>query len=343
MDILIAEDDRVSALILQRALEKMGYSVIVARDGGEAWRLVNGGGIGLVVSDWMMPEVDGLELCRRIRGRIDTVYTYVILLTSRDSRNDRLEGLEAGADDFLSKPLDAGELVARLNVARRILGMQDLLRAHATQLAELQVALERQNALLAERASTDGLTGLGNRRHFDETLASAYSFAVRHDQPLSLVLLDVDHFKLFNDTFGHQSGDDVLRALADTLRSRTRGHDFVARYGGEEFALILPGTGSSQALSFCERIRSSIEGRRWTHRSVTASFGVTTTTQPAQNLVELLRQADKALYRSKAEGRNRVAHFDEDMTVSVTAIVEKCESALEPEYRLGCLDRLREA
>ena len=343
MDILIAEDDRVSALILQRALEKMGYSVIVARDGGEAWRLVNGGGIGLVVSDWMMPELDGLELCRRIRGRIDTAYTYVILLTSRDSRNDRLEGLEAGADDFLSKPLDTGELVARLNVAKRILGMQDQLRAHATQLAELHVALERQNALLAERASTDGLTGLSNRRHFDETLASAFSFAVRHDQPLSLVLLDVDHFKLFNDTFGHQSGDDVLRALADTLRSGTRRHDVVARYGGEEFVLILPGTGSSQALSFCERLRSSIEGRRWTHRSVTASFGVTTTTRPAQIMEDLLREADKALYKSKAEGRNRVTHFDEFLTDSVKERAETSQSTMQSGYHLGFLDRLSEA
>src|SRR4051794_36951630 len=203
MRILIAEDDRVSALKLSKTLEKMGHSVDVARDGAHAWRRVSEEGFELVISDWMMPEVDGTDLCRLIRARPDALYTYIILLTSHDSRDDRLAGLEAGADDFLTKPLDAGELVARLNIARRILAMQEQLRSHAAQLAELHAALERQNglleqqnALLAERAAPDGLPGLGNRRHFDEALQTALLSARRH-QPLSLVLIDVDHFKSY--------------------------------------------------------------------------------------------------------------------------------------------------
>src|SRR3954454_15487576 len=163
MNILVAEDDRASELKHRRALEKMGHAAEVVCDGADAWRRIRVGGVGLLISDWEMPEIDGLELCRLIRARADALYTYIIMLTARDSRDDRLVGLRAGADDFLTKPLDTGELVARLNIACRILAMQEQLRAHATQLAELHAALEQQNALLerqnvllAERAATDG-------------------------------------------------------------------------------------------------------------------------------------------------------------------------------------------
>ena len=309
MEILNAEDDRVTALKLQRALEKTGYSVKVARDGAEAWNIVSDGNVRILVSDWMMPKIDGPELCRRIRARPDSSYTYVILLTARDSRDDRIEGLEAGADDFLSKPVDTSELLARLNVAQRILTMQEQLKTHAAEIAKVYAALERQNVLLAERAATDALTSLGNRRVFDESIVPAVSFAARHNQPLSLVMLDVDHFKSYNDNFGHPCGDDILREIATVLKSGCRVHDMVARYGGEEFALILPATGVCASIAVCERLRQTINSRRWPNRPVTASLGVATTRFPAQNHTRLIWEADKALYHSKSRGRNRVTHF----------------------------------
>jgi diguanylate cyclase (GGDEF)-like protein len=309
MDILVADDDRVTALKLQRSLEKLGHQVTVAGDGAEAWRHVRDGRVSLLISDWMMPELDGLELCRRVRARTAATYTYLILLTARDSREDRLEGLEAGADDFLSKPLDTGELAARLRVAQRILEMHDQLRSHAAQLAELHAALEVRNALLAERAATDGLTGLHNLRQFDESLRAALSFAERHAQPLSLVLLDVDHFKLYNDAFGHQAGDEVLRRVADLLRTDARTHDLVARYGGEEFAVILPATDTVGACAASERLRVAIAEWPWPLRPVTASFGVATTTSPIADAARLIEEADQALYHSKTRGRNQVSHF----------------------------------
>jgi two-component system cell cycle response regulator len=309
MDILVADDDRVTVLKLQRSLEKLGYAVTVAHDGAEAWQHVREDKVSVLISDWMMPELDGLELCRRIRARHTTTYTYVILLTARDSRDDRLEGLDAGADDFLCKPPDTGELIARLNVARRILTMHDQLQSHAAQLAELHAALELQNAMLAERAATDGLTGLCNRQQFDDSLRSALSFAVRYAQPLSLILLDVDLFKTYNDAFGHQAGDEVLCGLAETLRAVARTHDVVARYGGEEFAVILPATEMPGARAACERLRVAVEGRIWPYRPVTASFGVTTTSSPFVEPTRLIEEADRALYHTKSSGRNRVTHF----------------------------------
>ena len=316
MKILVAEDDRVSALKLRRTLEKLGYEAAVVADGNAAWEQVQAGDVELLISDWMMPEMDGPELCRRIRERPDTFYTYVILLTARSGRDDRLAGLEAGADDFLTKPFDTAELVARLNVARRILSMQQQLRTHAQQLRELHTALERQNQLLerqnellTERAATDGLTGVGNRRRFDEALGSALSFGSRYDQALSLVLLDVDRFKTFNDAFGHQAGDDALRQVAQALRNGARLHDVVARYGGEEFALILPATAAPDAGAVAERLRATIAAGPWTLRPITASFGVATVAAgESVSAAALIAQADRALYHSKASGRDRVTH-----------------------------------
>lgn len=308
MRILIAEDDRVSSLKLCRALEKLGFDVEVVLNGLDAWDRVRNGKVELLISDWMMPEMDGLELCRRVRARPDALYTYVIMLTSRDSRDDRLAGLEAGADDFLTKPFDSTELIARLNVARRILTMQMQLHSHAIQLAELHAVLERQNQLLAERAATDGLTGLGNRRHFDETLRDALAAAEHHGNPLSLILVDVDHFKLFNDTFGHQAGDETLRIVAETLRSSARAHDKVARFGGEEFAVLLPETGEHDAFLIAERLRAAIDARQWVRRPVSASLGIATTGFPIPDAAWLIEAADKALYRSKSMGRNRATH-----------------------------------
>jgi diguanylate cyclase (GGDEF)-like protein len=296
MRILIAEDQPASALYLRRTLERLGHEVIVATNGAEAWRIVRDDGVSIVISDWMMPGIDGLELCRRIRLRAGLRYTYIILLTSKDLRAERLEGLRAGADDFLVKPPDSDELAVRLQIAQRILGVQE--------------QLERMNRQLAELVTTDGLTGVRNRRSFDELFAGALSFAPRHSLPLSLAMVDVDQFKSFNDTFGHPAGDGVLRTVAGLLRSNVREHDVVARYGGEEFAVLLPATDRPGSLSVGERLRAAVADHAWPLRPVTISLGIATLAPAAHAPVRLVEDADHALYRAKRLGRNRVVHHE---------------------------------
>ena len=217
MRILIVEDDPMSALVLRRTLENLGHTTVAASDGLEAWERIQHDDIRLVISDWMMPRMDGLELCRRIRGRRDRVYTYVIVVTAKRQRKDRIEALQAGADDLLSKPFDQGELLARTQVAQRILTMQEELQARSRQLETMRDELAFQNERLAEMAVCDSLTGLKNRRHFREALDASYSFTLRQRLPLSIVMLDVDQFKTYNDTFGHPAGDAILSELASML------------------------------------------------------------------------------------------------------------------------------
>ncbi|QDV38429.1 diguanylate cyclase [Tautonia plasticadhaerens] len=296
MKILIAEDQAPAALYLRRTLERMGHRPAVAPDGEAAWEMLERDGADVLISDWMMPRLDGLGLCRRIRAVEHDRYTYVILLTARNNRDDRLEGLHAGADDFLTKPPDPDELNLRLQIAGRILAV------HAE--------LGRRNARLAELATTDALTGVRNRRRFHEDLDLLLSQARRLREPLSLVMLDVDNFKSFNDSFGHPAGDEVLRRVGAMLQSSVRGHDLVARYGGEEFAVLLPATGTEEAVLVSERLRSAFRSEAWPHRPVTASLGLDTAGPVEfQGADDLIRRADEALYRSKREGRDRVSAF----------------------------------
>jgi diguanylate cyclase (GGDEF)-like protein/putative nucleotidyltransferase with HDIG domain len=294
MTILLVEDDTPTAHALSQLLGALGHEVVMAADGVEAWSLLQHRRVQVVLADWVMPWMDGLELCRRIRVPSGRPYIYFVLFTCRGKCEDRLEALAAGADDFLAKPFDTRELVARLEIARRLLAVQE--------------DLERKNVSLRELASTDGLTGLTNRRSFFEALESHFALAARQRTPLSLVLLDVDHFKTHNDAFGHLAGDDVLRGVADGLRSMTRAQDTVSRYGGEEFALLLPMTGRVVARAMAERLREAIERRDDPHRPVTASFGVASMTLKTGKALELVAQADRALYASKRRGRNCVTH-----------------------------------
>jgi diguanylate cyclase (GGDEF)-like protein len=298
LKILVAEDQAMSALMLRRTLERMGHEVTVATDGDQAWRIVQEqDGPSIVISDWMMPGLDGPELCRRIRARGGLRYTYVILLTARDRRADRIEGLRAGADDFLVKPPDADELAVRLEIARRILGVQ--------------AELERLNRVLEGLATTDGLTDLCNRREFDNALTTAFSFAQRQQLPLSVLILDVDHFKGFNDEFGHAVGDEILRTVAGILRDAMREHDLVARYGGEEFAVLLPATSAEECRIPAERLRTAIEEHPWPFRPVTVSLGAASVSPSTGSAMTLVEEADQALYRSKRSGRNRLTHYNE--------------------------------
>jgi diguanylate cyclase (GGDEF)-like protein len=295
MKILIAEDQPTAALFLRRVIEKMGHEAAVAPDGEAAWRMIREGDAPLLISDWMMPHLDGPELCRRLRAAKVDRYIYIILLTSLDRREDRLNGLRAGADDFLTKPPAPDELAVRLEIAERIIAMHD--------------QLARQNARLAELATTDDLTGVKNRRRFREDLDLLFAQANRQASPLSLIMLDIDHFKQFNDAFGHPAGDRILHEVGSTLQSILRTHDVLARYGGEEFVVLLPGTDADEAMDVAERLRSTIAEHPWPIRKVTASLGVATSNTHTPDAATLVDHADRALYRSKQCGRNQSTHY----------------------------------
>jgi diguanylate cyclase (GGDEF)-like protein/PAS domain S-box-containing protein/putative nucleotidyltransferase with HDIG domain len=294
MMILLAQDHAPSTDELTRTLETLGHTVQSATNDEAAWQVVKGGEVRLVITDWTTSGIDAPRLCRRIRSQSGRPYTYIIVMTDRGESADRLECLHAGADDFLPKPADARELAARLEIARRILSMQE--------------ELEQKNERLAELVTIDSLTGLKNRRHFREVLDAAYAMAVRHQQPLSVVMLDVDAFKRYNDTFGHPAGDEVLCAVAGLLRDGARQNDVVSRFGGEEFAILLPATDAPGGLAFAERLRTAITEYSWPRVPVTASLGVATITPETPDGHALVEGADQALYQAKRMGRNRVVH-----------------------------------
>jgi diguanylate cyclase (GGDEF)-like protein len=312
MTILIAEDNPSASLILRKALQSLDEEVVIASDGEQAWQIIKDRqDVRIVLSDWMMPKIEGIELCRRVRKLVDRPYLYFILITAKTVRDDRLAGLEAGADDFVAKPVDCAELLARVKVARRLLAAQDEIRARSQELERLHNELRWQNAQLAELATSDGLTGLKNHRHFRGSLDPAVSFANRKGLPLSLIMLDIDDFKSYNDAFGHPAGDAVLIDVARTLRDAVREHDLVARYGGEEFVLLLPATDADAGLAIAERLRVDIARRPWPNRPIHASLGVATSGPSVATPARLVELADRALYMAKSLGRNRAIHADE--------------------------------
>ena len=295
MNILIIDDQKTVGLSQAWTLKRLGHDTRLATSAYEAWDLIESGGWRLVITDWMMPGMDGLELCRRIRARSGRPYTYIMVLTSRTGRENRFEALEAGADDFLSKPVDEDELALRLLIASRILGVQ--------------AELEQKNVRLHEIANTDPLTGLANRRGLCEAMA-AESLWMKRGTPYSVAMVDIDHFKAYNDEFGHHAGDDALREVAQAVQTHMRVGDLIARYGGEEFALLLPATDESEAVAACERLRDAIASWTWPRRRITASFGIETA-HPSPNGVDIdamLAAADQALYYSKRFGRDCVTH-----------------------------------
>lgn len=309
MNILMVEDDPITATVLNRVLTQLGHTVILASDGYDALEcLMEDTLFHAVVSDLMMPEMNGLELCRRIRATHSQspgqAYLYFILLTSTVTHEVRRVALEAGADDCLEKSLDSTELGARLSVAERITSLQHDLLRRSEQIIERQTELSSINADLSERITVDGLTSLKNHRAFFEELERSFAFARRQNAPLSVLLVDVDNFKAYNDTHGHLAGDHVLRTVARILRGSLRVHDFVARYGGEEFAIILPLTDTENALTLAERLRTLVQTHPWSGQSVTASFGVAGCTPATKTPAALVHSADRALYHCKHHGRN---------------------------------------
>lgn len=302
MNILIAEDDAPSRLILQSLLTKWGHTVTVAVDGVEAWRILcEPEHPQLVILDWMMPGIEGLEIVRRLRLAEGGNPHYVIIMTSGINENSPVLALDTGADDFIAKPFNPAELRARINVGCRITSLHE---ARAEKLQRLESATETISLL----ARTDELTGLHNRRSFNESFALALSSARRHGHPLSLISIDLDNFKRVNDTLGHGIGDLVLKEFSNLLKEVVRVEDIASRWGGEEFIVLLPNTSRDAAVALAERIRTTFEQRSSgvaAPLSVTASFGVAQL-QNEDNEYDLIRRIDAALYRAKHEGRNRV-------------------------------------
>jgi two-component system, cell cycle response regulator len=296
--ILIAEDDPVSRLMLSRRLEGWGHRVSAVADGAAAWEVLAGEDAPpIAILDWMMPGLDGLEVCRRLRLNQRDRYTYVILLSGREDKGDVLAGLRAGVDDYLTKPCDWTQLEARLVVAMRILALQ----------GQLLTAREE----LRKEASHDHLTGLWNRRAATANLRRDLSRAARAGEPLSLALVDFDRFKSINDTWGHPAGDAVLVEGAARLRRCVRDTDTVARWGGEELLLVLPSADPARAAEVGERVRAAIADEPFAVDGialpVTVSIGIATAFgERADRWEQVVKLADEALYRAKARGRNRV-------------------------------------
>lgn len=312
MKVLIAEDDALSRRLLESALKALGHESISGRDGAHAWELFAEHGADVIISDWMMPTMSGDELCRRVREDKTGPYTYFILLTSLDAKEHILTGMEAGADDYLIKPLDRSDLEMRLIAATRVTALHQ-------RLGEQQAELERLNAGLFEDARTDALTGLGNRLRLDEELETLGDRLERYGYGYAVALCDVDSFKAYNDTCGHLAGDVVLRTIADTLTGTSRRGESVYRYGGEELLVILPEQCGETAALAAERLRRAVEDLAIPHPGiddrgiVTISAGVAVLgPAEAHDLTGFLKRADAALYEAKAAGRNRVEVATED-------------------------------
>ncbi|KKM10862.1 hypothetical protein SY88_11460 [Clostridiales bacterium PH28_bin88] len=298
MKILIAEDSLFFRNMLQETLEKWGYQVVATGDGGEAWDVLQREDIRLIITDWIMPGMDGIELCRRIRGADRPGYVYIIMLTAKGSKEEVVNGLSAGADDYLTKPFDPAELQARLAIGQRILHLEQRLLEAKRKIEEL--------------ASTDPLTGLLNRRTLMQRMEAEVERARRERQPISVVMCDIDHFKTVNDAYGHQAGDAVLREVARCLVSACRSYDIVGRYGGEEFLIVFPGTDACESMAIAERLRAKVASLLVNagdeqNIQITASFGVATVREEsAESIDALIGRADRALYCAKSKGRNRV-------------------------------------
>lgn len=297
MRILIAEDDPVSRRVLQAHLDKWDYEVILARDGREAWdALAQESCPKLAILDWMMPGMDGVEVVRKLRAKASSSYVYVLLLTAKGQKEDIVQGLEAGADDYLTKPFDAQELQARLRTGRRIL--------------ELESELVTAHEALRKEATHDYLTGVWNRAGILDILQRECARTERNKGRVAVIMADIDHFKAVNDTYGHFAGDDVLREVCRRMLAAVRSYDSIGRYGGEEFVIVLPDSETLNGVEQAERLRKGVGATPvesgGTAIPVTLSLGVAVMSQShPSDYQALLRMADAALYRAKESGRNR--------------------------------------
>lgn len=301
MKALIAEDNPGFRQALEKLLKKWGYDVVAATNGRQALDVLRKDDPPrLAILDWMMPELDGVEVCRRVREQNREPYIYILLLTAKDTAEELIEGMEAGADEYLRKPVNTQELRVRLRAGRRII--------------DLQEELVRARELLRQQATRDCLTEFFNRGAMFEVLNRELKRAERESDPLSLIMTDLDHFKEINDRLGHPAGDAVLHEAARRMAACVRPYDAPCRYGGEEFVIVMPGCSLDDAIVRAEDIRAQLaatpihvpEGLV----NITCSVGVTATSGPAGfDSSALLHEADEALYAAKNKGRNRVEVF----------------------------------
>ncbi len=299
--ILLAEDNPISRKMLEKILVKEGFEVTSVENGKEALALFRKQFFPIVLTDWVMPEMEGPELCEAIRNEKPKGYVYIVLLTAKDSKDNIISGLESGADDYLTKPAHRAELVARLKNGLRIL--------------DLEKSLKEANEEIRTLSITDPLTGIYNRGYLNERLPQEIKRSIRYKRSLSLILCDIDHFKLVNDNFGHVAGDAILKGFVGCLTDSIRDQiDWSARYGGEEFLVVLPETGFVGAKHLAERLRAVVSDNCYTVGNneirITASFGVSgfspETLIKNLSVDDILGHVDKYLYQAKNGGRNRV-------------------------------------
>lgn len=296
MRVLVADDDALSRKLLKKSLDSWGYKAVITIDGVQTWQVLQQTDApNLVILDWMMPGMDGIDICRKVRARDNSKYTYIILLTGRSGRDDVILGLESGADDYMVKPFNPTELKYRLKIGQRI------------------IELERR---ILRLASTDCLTNLLNRRAFMERLPAEMNRSARNNKPLGLIIVDVDHFKNINDSYGHQVGDLLLQEVAKTLSRACRLYDFIGRYGGEEFVVCLPGANLEETFKTAERMRAALENQKIRIPEnghvirITASFGISAVeNDPHMDMDTMINYADYALYQAKNQGRNRTVRY----------------------------------
>jgi two-component system, cell cycle response regulator len=298
----VVDDDIVSRTVVEKHLAGAGFDVASAANGSEALALFDTAFYPIVLTDWMMPGIDGPHLCRLIREKKTDGYVFIILITARDAKTDIVSGLESGADDYLTKPIHPAELVARINTGIRILKLEHSLKSANEEIRQLSIS--------------DPLTGCYNRSYLNERFPQELRRSQRYSHVLSVVLADIDHFKKVNDTYGHQAGDEVLKAFADCIDQQIRKKvDWVVRYGGEEFLIVLPETACEGGHSMAERLRIAVGELAiqvgGEEIRITASFGgvsakLSSQDDSAMDMDKLINKADEQLYRSKGEGRNRV-------------------------------------
>ncbi|HEY5457000.1 MAG TPA: diguanylate cyclase [Acidothermaceae bacterium] len=307
MRILIADDDATSRLMLKATAAKLGHECLIATDGSSAWEQLSTQDVDVLLTDWMMPGVDGPELCRRVREELGGRYVYIVLITGLGNPDQVLQGMGAGADDYLIKPVLPFAVQTRLVAAERVTLLH-------RQVLDFRAQLERANLELLGQSLTDALTGLGNRRRMEQDLASTHARAQRIGRPYAIALFDIDHFKLYNDNYGHPAGDDALRHVAHCLDNAVRAGEQIYRYGGEEFLLLLPDCSPPDAPAAAARIQRAVTDTPLAHNArptpppiVTLSGGVASWTPDSDLCVpDLLEHADQALFHAKNTGRNRV-------------------------------------
>lgn len=291
MNVLIAEDNIISCRALEKNLQDWGYKVFVTNNGEEAWDIINNGDIRLAILDWGMPKMDGLELCHKIRNEYqpkEEKYVYIILLTGRDLEEDIITGLSAGADDYITKPFSYMELKVRIQNGERIIALQDV---------------------VLQKANTDSLTQLWNRKKILEILGEELNRNFRDNKPVGVIMIDIDNFKMINDTYGHLTGDKVIIEVASRMKENVRSYDKIGRYGGDEFLLVLPGLGKKDAKNTAERLRDAVCAEKIQTEAgalnITVSLGVSVSDNTLSlSTKKIMEESDLALYIAKSRGRN---------------------------------------